>query len=244
MISLNRPACTLLLIILAALATSCTPAPPTTQSVTQSVTLRFTAHIDGAPLIFDDARYDASVGEYTFSIQNFRFIVSNIQLEGDNQTYLEPDSYHLVRFDTSEDGHRIELENVPLESVDRIGFSLGVDGEANGSIETRGALDPNSPMAWNWEVGYKFLVFEGRLHSEQGVRPLVYHVGFNENRRDYSFNLPDEAASELLFEVDIMKLFDGKTPIDIGELPTVKFDRGDAAIMANNYAHMVSLSSN
>ena len=103
------------------------------------------------------------------------------------------------------------MNDVPIANIDKVRFSLGIDKQANGSIETRGALDPNSSMAWNWEVGYKFLVFEGRLHDEQNIRPLVYHVGFNENRRDFVFDLSEKDASELIFEADIMKLFIGKT---------------------------------
>jgi hypothetical protein len=101
-------------------------------------------------------------------------------------------------------------------------------------------------MAWNWEVGYKFLLFEGALIDGDTIRPLVYHVGFNENRKTLLFNLPEEVAPNssdaLLFTVDVMALFTGKNTVDIVALPNVKFDRDDARLLAGNYSTMISLT--
>jgi hypothetical protein len=37
--------------------------------------------------------------------------------------------------------------------------------------------------SWTWEVGYKFVLFEGTLVRGNGSVPLVYHIGFEENYR-------------------------------------------------------------
>jgi len=64
-----------------------------------------------------------------------------------------------------------------------------VDPAANGSVAPVGDLDPNGRMAWSWDVGYKFVLFEGGLVLADTQYPLVYHVGFNENYTPLSFGL-------------------------------------------------------
>jgi hypothetical protein len=47
--------------------------------------------------------------------------------------------------------------------------------------------------------------------------------------------------SRLDFQVDILKLFKGSTNIDMGALPSVKFDRIDAALLARNFTSLVTM---
>jgi hypothetical protein len=108
----------------------------------------------------------------------------------------------------------------------------------------RGDLDPNGRMAWNWEVGYKFVLFEGTLLRGDESDPLVYHVGFSENYRATSTKLPreplDRRPARLDFRVDLLRLFQGSTNVDMAALPSVKFDRTDAALLARNFAALVT----
>lgn len=181
-----------------------------------------------------------------FRIRDFQFFISNIDLHGEKGVYRVPDSYYLARFDNSSTSYQIDLTNVSRDSYSAVTFSIGVDEVANGSIMSVGDLDPNSRMAWNWEVGYKFLLFEGALIDSDTIRPLVYHVGFNENRKTLRFNLPEEVAPDssdaLIFTVDVLALFTGKTTVDMAALPNVKFDRDDARLLAGNYGTMISLT--
>ena len=120
----------------------------------------------------------------------------------------------------------------------------GVDEEANSSLASVGDLDPNGRMAWNWETGYKFVLFEGFLIVDDERRPLVYHVGFSENRRVLQFDLeePDDLWSPggISLRVDLLELFAGDRVVDMQALSNVKFDREDARLLANNYASMIS----
>ena len=75
------------------------------------------------------------------------------------------------------------LHGVPRRNYERIEFGIGVDAAANRSLQQRGDLDPNGRMAWNWEVGYKFVLFEGALLRGNESVLLVYHIGFAENYR-------------------------------------------------------------
>lgn len=99
-------------------------------------------------------------------------------------------------------------------------------------------------MAWNREVGYKFVVMEEALRIGEEVSPLVYHVGFSENAREVDIHLPPDIGAEgdvdLHVSVDVAKLFDGSSQIDMQRLSSVKFNREDAAMLADNYATMLA----
>ena len=176
---------------------------------------------------------------------DFRFFLSNIRLVGGSEEYRVPESFHLVRFDGDTEGYRIELNDVPRMPYTEIHFGIGVDEAANSSIESVGDLDPNSRMAWSWDVGYKFILLEGGLSLNDEVVPLVYHVGFNENYKPISVTLEaplfDQRTESVVFEVDIMKIFRSANTIDMSTLSNVKFDRADARLVADNYERMITL---
>ena len=211
-----------------------------------TIKLRFDAVMGDKPLVFNQASYPHPGGPGLFRVLDFQFYLSNVLLHGKKSAYRVPDSYHLARFDNSSTSYQIDLVNVPQDSYSAVTFSIGIDDVANSSIMSVGDLDPNSRMAWNWEVGYKFLLFEGALIDGDMVRPLVYHVGFNENRKTLRFDLAEGVAPDssdpLLFTVDVMAVFTGKNTIDMAVLPDVKFDRDDARLLAGNYGEMISLT--
>ena len=210
------------------------------------VKLRFDAVMSDKPLEFNRAIYPNPGGPGQFRVRDFQFYLSNIVLHGKKNDYRVPDSYHLARFDNASTRYELDVANVPQDTYSAVTFSIGIDDVANSSIVSVGDLDPNSRMAWNWEVGYKFVLFEGTLIDGDTMRPLVYHVGFSENRQSLRFNLAEGVApgssDPLLFTVDVMALFTAKVTIDMAALPSVKFDRDDARVIAGNYRDMISLT--
>lgn len=210
-----------------------------------TIHLRFTAVVGDKALVFNEPLYANPGGRGVFSVRDFLMYLSNIQLVGAAGTYSVPDSYHLARFDNASNTYEILIEAVPRDTYSRVILSIGLDQKANASIAPVGDLDPNGRMAWNWEVGYKFVLFEGSLLVDGELRPLVYHVGFSENRRTLQFDLPEPALvwspEGLAFRVDLMTLFAGNQTVDMQALSNVKFDRVDAGLLANNYASMISL---
>lgn len=209
------------------------------------IALHFHPFVGAEPLVLNDTRYANPGGEGRFRIRDFQFFLSNIGLVGATGTYVEADSYHLVRFDGDEPGFVILLRGVPRRKYERIEFGIGVDAAANGSLAQRGDLDPNGRMAWNWEVGYKFVLVEGALVRGDASDPLVYHVGFSENYRPVTValdrDLLDSRAVRLDFRVDILRLFKGSTTVDMAALPSVKFDRADSALLAGNFDRLVEM---
>jgi hypothetical protein len=210
-----------------------------------SLLLRLHAAVGDETLVLDEARYVNPGGPGSFKIRDFQFFLSNVALVAGSTLYLEPDSYHLVRFDDDDGVYELVLPDVPREDYVRLEFGIGVDAAANGSIESVGDLDPNGRMAWSWDVGYKFVLVEGGLVIDDTQYPLVYHVGFDENYVPLSIEL-DETLFEqrnpvLDLRVDLLKMFAGKQAVDMTALSNVKFDRNDARLLANNYADMVSV---
>lgn len=205
--------------------------------------LTFVAEANGAPIEFDTFAYTNPGGNELFRLRDFRVYVSNIVLADGDKMHVVEDSYHLLRFDRNTPQFNVVLPDVSLRRISSVSMSIGIDEAANGSIEARGDLDPNNRMAWNWSIGYKFVLAEGAIQVDGAVEPLVYHVGFSENRRDLSFSAPEAVEwnenMPLTFSVDVMKIFSGVNAIHMTDLPTVKMDRNDAELLATNYANMI-----
>lgn len=204
--------------------------------------LRFHPQVGAEPLVPGEARYANPGGAGRFAVRDFQFFVSNIRLAGADGVWAEPDSYHLLRFDAGT--AEITLHGIPRGRYTRLELGIGVDPEANGSIDARGDLDPNGRMAWTWDVGYKFVLFEGTLELDGRLRPLVYHVGFSENYTPLAFPLDAAALAVrdpvLDYRVDVAALFGGEPPLDMAALSNVKFDHADAARLARNFPALLS----
>jgi hypothetical protein len=211
--------------------------------------LRFHPVVGTEPLVLGEARYENPGGEGRFAVRDFLVYLSNIRLLGEGGEYAEPDSYHLLRFDGEERWFEIVLPELPRAGYTRLELGIGVDPEANGAIDVRGELDPNGRMAWSWDVGDKFVLLEGTLQRGDAAQPLVYHVGFDESYRVISIALDAGrlagAGDELRldFRVDVLALFAGEPPVDMALLPTVKFDRADAARLAAGFGGLIGVKS-
>ncbi len=203
------------------------------------VALRLHPFVGSEPLVLNERRYPNPGGEGRFAVRDFQFFLSNIRLVSPTGAYVEPDSYHLVRFDGEEAAPVIVLRDVPRRDYERIELGIGVDPAANRSLAPRGDLDPNGRMAWTWEVGYKFVLLEGTLRRGETSVPLVYHVGFDESYTRISTGLPDPLGP-LDFRVDLLKLFQDSATIDMAALPSVKFDRADTALLARNFSALLT----
>jgi hypothetical protein len=211
-----------------------------------TLVLRLHATADGEPLVYNQFGYDNPGGQGRFRVRDFQFFVSNIRLVARDGVHEPTESYHLARFDNPAVSYEIVLDGVPPRDYERVEFALGVDAEANGSLRSVGDLDPNGRMAWSWETGYKFILFEGALEIGERVIPLVYHVGFDENYTPVSFSrgvsIEPLSTSVVDFSVDVLRMFDGEQTIDMATLSNVKFDEDDARLIAGNLTRMITPS--
>lgn len=198
--------------------------------------LDFNVYVDGKPMEYG-VSYSSPNGDGTFTISDFKVYISNVKLFSGNDeinVYSEDESYHLLKF--QDDNHfSFSLNNAPQQVYEKISFSLGVDEEANTSINTPGDLDPTNQMAWNWTQGYKFLLLEGLYipESSEFKIPIVFHIGFNENRADFEF--PVSPGKNLDFNIEIGELFKNPNKIDFHTRPKVLFNEKHSAIIRENY---------
>jgi hypothetical protein len=203
----------------------------------KNVTINFDAYVNGEELEYGK-KYASPNGDGTFSINDFKLYVSNLQFisnENPDKNYIEKDSYHLLRFQ-AKNSYSFILNNISLEPYDKIKISIGIDEKSNLSINRRGDLDPTNQMAWNWTSGYKFLLFEGLYspESSDNVIPIVFHIGFSVNKKDLEFDI--STKEEIQFVIDINELFKTPNNIDFNKLPKVLFNKEHAALLASNYA--------
>jgi hypothetical protein len=202
----------------------------------KTVTVNFNAFVNGEELEYGK-EYASPNGDGTFAIYDFKLYVSNLQLisnANSEKDYLEKESYHLLKFHTGNSCSFV-LNNISLESYDKIGISIGIDEEANLSIQNPGDLDPTNQMAWNWTSGYKFLLFEGLYSPESSENdiPIVFHIGFSDNKKDLMFEITSK--NEIQFDIEITELFKNPNNIDFNELPKVLFNKEHSALVASNY---------
>lgn len=202
----------------------------------EALTIVIHPYVGEQPLQLASGRYTNPGGEGEFWVRDFQFFISNLRVRADHAEYREPESYHLVRFDGPDSIYQLKLDDMPRQNYREVEFGIGVDARANGTITISGDLDPNGRMAWSWDVGYKFVLFEGGLERSGRRYPLVYHVGFDENYFTQTFALE---GNQLELKVDLLQIFQGATTVDVGKLSNVKFDRQDARQLANNYRNMI-----
>ena len=211
----------------------------------EEIALKFKLVSEGETFVFNEFVHDNPVGEGQYRFHDIRFYISNVVLSDGQTTLAIEESYHLIRFDKSSSEFSVMLKNPGFDQIDQVSFLIGLDPKANNSLMSLGDLDPNNRMAWNWEIGYKFLLAEGAFKFEEAIRPLVYHIGFNDSSRLVTFELPrpmnNAADASIQFLVDVNRLFDGQNKIDMRSLNTIKMDRQDAAKMAENFVNFIQL---
>lgn len=209
----------------------------------KKLVIRFHPYVGEAPLILNEMQYKNSGGEGLYTVRDLQIFISNIQISNESETIYEPESYHLVRFDGETNIFEIVIDKIELNKYENLSLGIGIDPEANGTIKFAGDLDPNSRMAWNWQVGYKFLLLEGTLSNSQEQIPLVYHIGFDESYTRISFNLEKTTRFQsgvIDLKVDIEKLFKQSPPIDMAKISHVKFDPNDVAILASAFPYIIT----
>ena len=216
------------------------------QAKPQDLILRFHPYVGEQPLVLHNQSYNNPGGEGQFSIRDFQLFISNIVLDYPASRFTELESYHLVRFDGNTSFGQIVVPQIKLQKLRQVLFGIGIDAKANGSLIIAGDLDPNSRMAWNWQVGYKFLLLEGTLNLENEQLPLVYHIGFDQSYTVLNFDISNNNVDDngvINFKIDLLRLFeqDGINYIDMAKMNNVKFAPDDVQLIANSFNKFIRL---
>lgn len=175
----------------------------------------------------------------SFTLDDFKFYMSNLVLtDADGNEFAEPKKYHLVRQINNNHVYEITWSDLPTGEYRNLRFMVGVDPEANLSIDQVGDLDPTNQMAWNWNTGYKFLLAEG-FYVPGGIDPvgLVFHIGGNDNLQNYSLDLPAgstfSANTTLQLQARADRVFDGPNTISFAQNNDVQGGQ-QASLVAEN----------
>lgn len=228
------------------------------------LTIQFDNIVGDRNLQLGTGTYTTAQGE-SFSVSQLQYFISNVRLTAtDGSTYTVPQdsSYFLVR--ESDAASQFARVRVPEGDYARLTFTVGVDSLRSAAPigQRTGVLDPGTGgmddgMYWGWNSGYIFLKLEGTSASApvdpSGQRKFRYHVGgFGgysaptiNNIKHVTIDLQaggvarvrQGRTSNVHLLVDILRVFNGPTPVSIAANPTVMFSQYSTTL-ATNYAGM------
>ena len=211
--------------------------------------------------------YRNASGE-SFTPTAFNYFVSNIKLTAiDGRQYVVPqeNSYFLIR-ENVPTSQTVSLANVPAGDYTSVSFLIGVDslrstmdiGQRTGVLDPAGDHTSANGMYWSWNSGYIFMKLEGTSPSAPtdatGSNTFRYHVGFFggrdtrtiNNLKTVTINFGSDRASvkpaqvpTVTVQTDVLKIFDGPTPVSIAKNPEVMVSAYSQTV-ANNYARMMT----
>jgi hypothetical protein len=186
--------------------------------------------------------------------------------DGTEYVHPQDSSYFLVQ-EHKRPSQFVKLRNVPAGDYTEVTFTIGVDSlRSTMDISRRfGCLNPTDMsreegMYWTWNSGYIFVKLEGSSTAApadpSGNRRFRYHIGgfgggfgmpavrtINNVKtvtvkfgRDQA-KVRKDATPEVHIVADVLKLFNGATPVSLAQNPTVMFSPFSVNV-ASNYTKM------
>lgn len=208
-----------------------------------SVKLDFTFQVEGNPLSLN-VSYQNAKGE-NFSVSDVWLYISDITLKDGNgkPIYEDKEGYHVIQQGPGVENLEIAFDSIPAASYATLEMTVGVDSVHNHDITlVESGLDPG--RAWTWNTGYKFLSLEGTCFPNTAdERPLIYHIGLDQNLKTFSLNLGDKGRfvpgehSTWNISVNLESIFSGQQPISFYDYSSVKADPKASGVIADNYAN-------
>jgi hypothetical protein len=216
-----------------------------------SVKITFNNVVKDSRIVLFDSLYTNPFGE-KYSINKFRYYVSDVSLKSDDKDFNEKESFYLV------DESKIESQSiylsVPQANYFSINFLLGVDSLHNVSGAQSGALDPTKDMFWTWNTGYVMAKLEGNSTSSTLVNhKYEFHIGgfsgkynvlkkiqlrFPKNKPIY---LSKNKTTEIIINADVNAWWQDPNEIKIAEHANITAPGKWALALSDNYAKMFSI---
>lgn len=195
--------------------------------------------------------YTNAVGEQ-FSVNMFKYYLSNFELLTDSGSYSVPNTYFLV--DESDiSSTKLDLPNVPAGSYKGVRFMVGVDFNRYNDYLANpytGDLDPVNGMFWNWNSGFIHLKLEGNYSDSSSTsQPFVFHIGgmsgVNAGQRIVEVMFSGDSLivngarkADIHLLADVLNIFTGSSNITIASNSNLMMVNAKSASIANNYAGM------
>lgn len=207
-------------------------------------------HIAGnQPLVLSTSWYQTE-NKDSIRINKLAYFLSNFKLaKKDGTQFVEPESYYLVQYQSSGSVYLV-IKNLPPGEYTGIDFLVGVDSLHNVSGAQTGALDPLTGMFWDWNSGYIMAKMEGDYMAAGKPTPMAYHLGgfrgfYNVLRtikKQVSFTVEAGKTVQMHVKADALEWFKTPNIFDVKKTPMFMSSGKDAAMMADNYTDMFTIS--
>ncbi|MGI4742250.1 MAG: MbnP family protein [Janthinobacterium lividum] len=219
--------------------------PATTSQVNFTV-----ENVAGAQTLALNSTVASTAAGETFTVSTFEYYLSNIKFtKSDGTTYAAHDTYFLVN-QAKPTSLSFVVPNVPAGDYTGVSFLVGVDAQKTGLTDPAtftGDLNQANNMYWTWNSGHIFLKLEGTITSGSAAQPLTCHVGGYTAPYDATVTAtPSFGGAKLLvrpdhtpevhLKADVVKLFDGPTPITLSTFTGVHMPSAQSVQIAQNYA--------
>ncbi|MCX6187940.1 MAG: hypothetical protein NTU43_13290 [Bacteroidetes bacterium] len=174
---------------------------------TTNLTIKINYTYKGQALELNDKSYVNKALD-TFSISNFVHYLSNVTL-----TNSKNEKYNLGNYNLSyaeyPSTNTITLQGVKMDNWKNMSFLLGVDTVRNHTGAQTGDLSPSKSMYWNWNTGYIFVRFKGKLSNGNNIG---LDVGGDDNLVSQSFDLSsynlNKSNVTITIEMDLNEMFE------------------------------------
>lgn len=197
------------------------------------------------PFSFDSSFVNA-MGE-TFQVSKCLFYLSNFSVTyTDGKKEKIPASYFLIDLsDSMSCKIQLPVQNKKIQSIH---FLLGIDSATNVRGIQKGVLDPVRGMFWTWNTGYVMAKMEGiSPASTMPGKKFSYHVGGyagNQNViKSIDLSIPASPENKIVLLVDLLRWFNGPSPISIARQPNCHSPGELAQKIAGNYQTMFSIQT-
>ena len=180
---------------------------------TTTLTLKINYTYKGQALVLNDKSYVNKALD-TFTISNFVHYLSNVTV-----TNAQNEKYNLANYNLSyaeyPNTNTIELKGLKMDNWKSLSFLLGVDTVRNHTGAQTGDLSPSKSMYWNWNTGYIFVRFKGKLSNGNNIG---LDVGGDDNLVAQSFDLSsynlNKSNVTITIEMDLNEMFENPQTYD------------------------------
>jgi hypothetical protein len=219
-----------------------------------AIQVTFRPVIKGEPLVFGQS-YTNAFGE-DYNITAFRFYTSPLPLPGSYIVLPAAGDTKYRLIDAATGNTLFFTVTAQQNKLTRFSFQVGVDSIDNVSGAQAGELDPAKGMFWTWNSGYIMAKLEGlSSYSEVPDKRFTYHIGGfsgeNNTIRKITLSVPenrqitlqDQRTTTIIVDADIDKWFNAAHALRIADNAFVHSPGPLAALYADNYATVFSITS-
>jgi len=214
--------------------------------VERNTIIRFKNFVGAKELKLFEQVYTNPFGE-PFVVSKFRYYISNLSITDKSGKQINlPEQYYLINED-DETSRQISLP--PMKGISAVSFVVGVDSLRNTSGVQTGSLDPANGMFWTWNSGYIFAKLEGQSDASHApAHSFSWDIGGFRQQQNALRTIrltidPNNGlrGDTLTIAANLLKWFDGKTPLRISEAPVCHQPGKLAMQLADNYSTMFSV---